>query len=75
MRLDMSSRKAIVENSCREYQQAGKKGRGEILGRLVSAAGMNRDYPAAVPGRTALRRKAEPRGSGAGVRRSTERTS
>ncbi|MDR2094640.1 MAG: hypothetical protein LBP76_03875 [Treponema sp.] len=26
----MSSRKAIVQNSCREYQQAGKKGCGEM---------------------------------------------
>ncbi|MDR2210196.1 MAG: hypothetical protein LBO65_01820 [Spirochaetaceae bacterium] len=51
MSLDMSSRKAIVQNSHREYQQAGKKGRGEILDRLVPVTGMNRDYLAAVLGR------------------------
>ncbi|MFP3089226.1 transposase family protein [Treponema sp. TIM-1] len=47
----MSSRKAIVKNTYREYQQAGKKGRGEILDRLVSVTGMNRDYLATLLGR------------------------
>jgi hypothetical protein len=59
MRLDMSSRKAIVQNSYREYQQAGRKGRGEILDRLIPVTGMNRDYLAAVLGRYRKDRPAE----------------
>jgi hypothetical protein len=51
MRLDMRSRKAIIKNTCREYRQAGKKGRGEIPDRLVPVTGMNRDCPAALLGR------------------------
>jgi hypothetical protein len=51
MRLDMRSRKAIVGNTHKEYQQADKKGRGEILDRLVSITGMNWDYLATVLGR------------------------
>jgi hypothetical protein len=84
MRSDMSCRKVIVQNSYREYQQAGKKGRGEILDRIVPITGMNRDYLATglsryrkdtpVEGsRAAGNGNPGRRGSGAGVRRSTER--
>ncbi|MDR0684448.1 MAG: hypothetical protein LBF83_04910 [Spirochaetaceae bacterium] len=47
----MRSRKAIMANTCQDYQRADKKGRGEILDRLVPVTGMNRDYLAAVPER------------------------
>jgi hypothetical protein len=48
MRLDMHSRQEIYRASWREYQKAGKKERGEILGRLVKTTGINRDYLATV---------------------------
>jgi hypothetical protein len=51
MRLDMSRRKAIIANTYQEYQHAGKKGRSDILDRLVAVTGMNRDYLATVLGR------------------------
>jgi transposase InsO family protein len=65
----MSSRKAIVQNTYREYQQAGKKGRGEILDRLVPVTGMNRDYLATVLGRYGKDRPAE-EGRATGKRKS-----
>ena len=51
MRLDRRSRKAIMANTYQDYQRADKKGRGEILDRLVPVTGMNRDYLATVLGR------------------------
>jgi hypothetical protein len=47
----MSSRTAIVQSACREYQPADKKGRGVILDHLVPVTGMNGDYLVTVLGR------------------------
>jgi hypothetical protein len=44
MRLDMHSRTEVVKASYRDYQKAGKKGKRELLDRLVATTGMNRDY-------------------------------
>ena len=62
MRLDMRSRKAIVGNTYKEYQQADKKGRSEILDRLVPVTGMNRDYLATLLGTSG-------KGAGSGERK------
>jgi hypothetical protein len=48
MRLDMHSRRQIVEASYGEYQRAGRKEKAAILDRLVPTSGMNRDYLAHV---------------------------
>jgi hypothetical protein len=50
MRLDTHSRQEIIKANYRTYRRAGKKGRGEIPGRLAPVTGLNRDYPAAAPG-------------------------
>jgi hypothetical protein len=47
----MHSRQEIIKANYKAYQSAGKKGRGEILDRLVPVTGMNRDYMATVSGR------------------------
>jgi hypothetical protein len=44
MRLDMHSRTEVVKANYRDYQKAGKKGKRELLDRLVPTTGMNRDY-------------------------------
>jgi hypothetical protein len=51
MRLDMHCRQEIIKANYKAYQEAGKKGRGEILDRLVPVTGMNRDYLATALGR------------------------
>jgi hypothetical protein len=43
MRLDMHSRTEVVKANYRDYQKAGKKGKRELLERLVPTTGMNRD--------------------------------
>ena len=58
----MRSRKAIVGNTYKEYQQADKKGRSEILDRLVPVTGMNRDYLATLLGTSG-------KGAGSGERK------
>jgi hypothetical protein len=50
MRLDMHSRREILKATFEEYQRASKKGRTEVLDRLVPVTGMNRSYLAAVLG-------------------------
>jgi hypothetical protein len=50
MRLDMHSRKEIVKANYQAYQKAGKKGRKELLARLLPVTGMNWDYLAMVLG-------------------------
>ena len=40
----MHSRDAIVKGNYKDYQKATKKGKNEILARLVPVCGMNRDY-------------------------------
>lgn|GEM_PF-6745145 len=40
----MHSRREILNKHFREYQRATKKGRTEILDRLVPVTGMNRSY-------------------------------
>jgi hypothetical protein len=54
----MHSRQEIIKADYRTYRRAGKKGRGEILGRLATVTGLNRDYPAAAPGRYAPEERA-----------------
>jgi hypothetical protein len=44
MRLDMHSRTEVVKANYRDYQRAGKKGKKELLDRLVPTTGLNRDY-------------------------------
>jgi hypothetical protein len=46
MRLDMRSRKAIMANTCQDYQRADKRGRGEILDRF----GSRNRYEQGLPG-------------------------
>jgi hypothetical protein len=53
MRLDTHSRQEIIKADYRTCRRAGKKGRGEIPGRLAPVTGLNRDCPAAAPGRYA----------------------
>jgi hypothetical protein len=42
MRLDMRSRREILKANFEEYQRASKKGRKELLNRLVPVTGLNR---------------------------------
>jgi hypothetical protein len=44
MRLDMQSRREILKANFEEYQKASKKGRTELLDRLVPVTGLNRSY-------------------------------
>jgi hypothetical protein len=44
MRLDMHSRREILKANFEEYQRASKKGRTELLDRLVPVTGLNRSY-------------------------------
>ncbi|MHC6201757.1 hypothetical protein ACYULU_01020 [Breznakiellaceae bacterium SP9] len=44
MGLDMHSRKELIKANYKAYQEASKKGRGEILDKLVSVINMNRSY-------------------------------
>jgi len=44
MRLDMHSRQEILKTNYKDYQEATKKGRKELLDRLVPVTGMNRSY-------------------------------
>jgi hypothetical protein len=50
MRLDMHSRKEILKAHFKDYQRASKKGRKELLDRLVPVTGLNRSYLATVLG-------------------------
>jgi hypothetical protein len=50
MRLDMHSRQEILKANFKEYQNASKKGRKELLDRLVPVTGLNRSYLATVLG-------------------------
>jgi hypothetical protein len=77
MRLDMHSRREILKANFEEYQRASKKGRKELLDRLVPVTGLNRSYlatalgsydrdkEAAKPG-TKGKRKARPDGKRGG---------
>jgi hypothetical protein len=53
MRLDMHSRREILKANYEEYQRASKKGRMELLDRLVPVTGLNRSYLATAPGKAA----------------------
>jgi hypothetical protein len=44
MRLDMHSRQEILKANFKDYQKASKKGRKELLDRLVPVTGFNRSY-------------------------------
>ncbi|MHC6203905.1 hypothetical protein ACYULU_12020 [Breznakiellaceae bacterium SP9] len=44
MGLDMHSRKELIKANYKDYQEASKKGRGEILDKLVSVTNMNRSF-------------------------------
>jgi hypothetical protein len=50
MRLDMHSRREILKANFEEYQRASKKGRKELLDRLVPVTGLNRSYLATALG-------------------------
>jgi hypothetical protein len=65
----MHSRKEIVKANYQAYQEAGKKGRKELLDRLEPVTGMNRDYLATVLGnygRSREERQVEGAGGGRG---------
>jgi hypothetical protein len=53
MRLDMHSRREILKANYEEYQRASKKGRMELLDRLVPVTGLNRSYLATALGKAA----------------------
>ncbi|MHC6202929.1 hypothetical protein ACYULU_07025 [Breznakiellaceae bacterium SP9] len=44
MGLDMHSRKALIKAHYKDYQKASKKGRREILDKLIPVTNMNRSY-------------------------------
>jgi hypothetical protein len=50
MRLDMHSRQEILKVNFHDYQKASKKGRKELLDRLVPVTGLNRSYLATALG-------------------------
>jgi hypothetical protein len=50
MRLDMHSRQEILKANFKDYQKASKKGRKELLDRLVPVTGLNRSYLATALG-------------------------
>jgi hypothetical protein len=50
MRLDMHSRQEILKANFEDYQKASKKGRKELLDRLVPVTGLNRSYLATALG-------------------------
>jgi hypothetical protein len=50
MRLDMHSRRKILNANFEEYQKASKKGRKELPDRLVPVTGLNRSYLATALG-------------------------
>jgi hypothetical protein len=50
MRLDMHSRQEILKANFKDYQKASKKGRKELLDRLVPVTGFNRSYLATALG-------------------------
>jgi hypothetical protein len=50
MRLDMHSRKEILKSNFQDYQKASKKGRKELLDRLLPVTGLNRSYLATALG-------------------------
>ena len=50
MRLDMHSRQEILKANFKDYQKASKKGRKELLDRLVPVIGLNRSYLATALG-------------------------
>src|SRR5215469_14210576 len=56
MRLDMHSRREILRTNYKDYQKATKKGRKEILDRLVPVTGMNRSYLATALGNFCLKK-------------------
>ena len=58
----MRSRKEIAKANYHAYQKAGKKGRKELPYRLTPVTGMNRDYPATVPGNYGKSGKEQPGG-------------
>jgi hypothetical protein len=64
MRLDMQSRREILKANFEEYQKASKKGRTELLDRLVPVTGLNRSYLAAALGNDRVSRG----GPGSGIR-------
>jgi gamma-glutamyl phosphate reductase len=50
MRLDMHNRQEILKANFKDYQRASKKGRKELLDRLVPVTGLNRSYLATALG-------------------------
>jgi hypothetical protein len=50
MRLDMHSRQEILKANFKDYQRASKKGRKELLDRLLPVTGLNRSYLATALG-------------------------
>ncbi|WP_026043758.1 hypothetical protein [Treponema primitia] len=71
----MHSRQEVVRGSYQEYQKASKKGKKELLDRLMAVTGLNRDYLAhALTGEAEGRRKEENAGSGEADRPSMARS-
>jgi len=65
MRLDMHSRQEILKANFKDYQKASKKGRKELLDRLVPVAGFNRSYLATALGNYETKKgAAKPGGKG-----------
>jgi hypothetical protein len=70
MRLDMHSRQEILKANFEEYQRASKKGRKELLDRLVPVTGMNRSCLATALGNYGNKAdRNETRGKGARKKR------
>ncbi len=44
MRLDMRTRKALVENLLKRYKRSGKNAKGKLLDEFVATTGFNRCY-------------------------------
>ena len=66
MGLDMHSRKELIKADYKAYQEASKKGRGEILDKLAAAANMNRSCLSTALGTY----REEPAAGGRGKRKS-----
>ena len=60
MRLDMHSRREILKANFKDYQKATKKGRKELLDRLVPVTGLNRSYLATALGNYGVRADSVP---------------
>jgi hypothetical protein len=80
MRLDMHSRREILKANFEEYQKASKKGRQELLDRLVPVTALNRSYLATALGNygnqadgSGKRRNGERKGRPDGKRRGRPR--